>query len=66
MGQSQISDSVDSWQVPRAARYSRAMRAGGSPPDPGLLRAGGLHPTLAGQKAIAQRFVGQLAGASQA
>src|SRR5580700_6152345 len=30
----------------------------GSPPDRGLLRADGLHPTLAGQQAIAKRFVG--------
>jgi lysophospholipase L1-like esterase len=38
----------------------------GSPPDAGLLRADGLHPTLAGQKAIARRFVERLAGSSQA
>jgi acyl-CoA thioesterase-1 len=38
----------------------------GSPPDAALLRADGLHPTLAGQKAIARRFVERLAGSSQA
>ena len=38
----------------------------GSPPDAGLLRADGLHPTLAGQKAIARRFVERLAASSQA
>jgi acyl-CoA thioesterase-1 len=38
----------------------------GGPPDAGLLNADGLHPTLAGQKAIAKRFVERLAGASQA
>jgi lysophospholipase L1-like esterase len=38
----------------------------GRPPDAGLLRADRLHPTLAGQKAIARRFVQRLAGASQA
>jgi acyl-CoA thioesterase-1 len=36
----------------------------GSPPDAGLLSADGLHPTLAGQKAIARRFVQRLAGAA--
>jgi acyl-CoA thioesterase-1 len=36
----------------------------GSPPDRGLLRADGLHPTLAGQQAIAKRFVGRLAGST--
>jgi acyl-CoA thioesterase-1 len=34
----------------------------GSPPDADLLRPDGLHPTLAGQKAIARRFVERLAG----
>lgn len=38
----------------------------GSPPDAGLLSADGLHPTLAGQTAIARRFVGRLADGSQA
>ena len=38
----------------------------GSPPDAGLLSADGLHPTLAGQKAIAKRFAERLAGSSQA
>lgn len=38
----------------------------GSPPDADLLSADGLHPTLAGQKAIAKRFVEQLAGSTQA
>jgi acyl-CoA thioesterase I len=38
----------------------------GSPPDRGLLRADGLHPTLAGQQAIAKRFVERLAGSTQA
>lgn len=38
----------------------------GSPPDAGLLRADGLHPALAGQKAIARRFVERLAASSQA
>jgi acyl-CoA thioesterase I len=37
----------------------------GSPPDAGLLSADGLHPTLAGQKAIAKRFVERLAGSGQ-
>jgi acyl-CoA thioesterase-1 len=37
----------------------------GSPPDADLLSADGLHPTLAGQKAIARRFVERLAGSSQ-
>jgi acyl-CoA thioesterase-1 len=37
----------------------------GSPPDADLLRPDGLHPTLAGQKAIARRFVERLAGSSQ-
>ena len=37
----------------------------GSPPGAGLLRADGLHPTLAGQKAITRRFVERLAGSSQ-
>ena len=37
----------------------------GSPPDRGLLRADGLHPTLAGQQAIARRFVERLAGSTQ-
>ena len=37
----------------------------GRPPDAGLLTADGLHPTLAGQKAIARRFVERLAGCSQ-
>jgi lysophospholipase L1-like esterase len=36
----------------------------GSPPDAALLSPDGLHPTLAGQKAIAKRFVERLAGAS--
>lgn len=34
----------------------------GSPPDASLLSADGLHPTLAGQKAIARRFAERLAG----
>jgi acyl-CoA thioesterase I len=34
----------------------------GNPPDAGLLSADGLHPALAGQKAIARRFVQRLAG----
>jgi acyl-CoA thioesterase I len=34
----------------------------GSPPDTSLLRADGLHPTLAGQKVIVQRFTERLAG----
>jgi lysophospholipase L1-like esterase len=34
----------------------------GTPPDADLLRTDGLHPTLAGQKAIARRFVERLAG----
>jgi acyl-CoA thioesterase-1 len=34
----------------------------GSPLDAALLSADGLHPTLAGQKAIARRFVERLAG----
>jgi acyl-CoA thioesterase I len=38
----------------------------GSPPDAALLNADGLHPTLAGQKAIARRFVERLADSSQA
>jgi acyl-CoA thioesterase-1 len=38
----------------------------GSPPGAGLLRADGLHPSLAGQKAIARRFVERLAGSGQA
>jgi acyl-CoA thioesterase-1 len=38
----------------------------GSPPDAALLSPDGLHPTLAGQKAIARRFVQRLAGSSQA
>jgi acyl-CoA thioesterase-1 len=33
----------------------------GSPPDAALLSADGLHPSLAGQKAIARRFVARLA-----
>jgi lysophospholipase L1-like esterase len=37
----------------------------GSPPDAGLLNADGLHPTLAGQKAIARQFVERLAGSGQ-
>jgi len=40
----------------------------GCPPNAGMLRADGLHPTLAGQKAIARRFVqcnGSLAAASR-
>jgi acyl-CoA thioesterase-1 len=37
-----------------------------SPPDAALLSADGLHPTLAGQKAIARRFVERLAGGGQA
>jgi acyl-CoA thioesterase-1 len=32
----------------------------GRPPEPGLLQADGLHPTLAGQQAIAKAFVEQL------
>jgi lysophospholipase L1-like esterase len=38
----------------------------GSPPEADLLSADGLHPTLAGQKAIARRFVERLAGGSRA
>jgi acyl-CoA thioesterase-1 len=38
----------------------------GSPPDAGLLSADGLHPTLAGHKAIAKRFAERLAGSSRA
>jgi acyl-CoA thioesterase-1 len=38
----------------------------GSPPDAGLLRTDGLHPTLAGQKVIARRFVERLAGVGEA
>jgi len=38
----------------------------GSPADAAMLRADGLHPTLAGQTAIARRFVERLAGSSQA
>jgi acyl-CoA thioesterase I len=38
----------------------------GSPPDASLLSADGLHPTLAGQKAIAKRFAERLAGSSPA
>ena len=38
----------------------------GSPPDAELLSADGLHPTLAGQKAIARRFVERLAGSGKA
>ncbi len=38
----------------------------GSPPDAALLSPDGLHPTLAGQKAIARRFVERLAGSSPA
>jgi acyl-CoA thioesterase-1 len=38
----------------------------GSPPDAALLRADGLHPTLAGHKAIARRFVERLAASSPA
>jgi acyl-CoA thioesterase-1 len=38
----------------------------GSPPDEALLSADGLHPTLAGQKAIARCFVERLAGSTQA
>ena len=34
----------------------------GTPPDAAMLRADGLHPTLAGQTVIARRFVEQLAG----
>jgi acyl-CoA thioesterase I len=37
----------------------------GRPPDPGLLSADGLHPTLAGQTAIARRFVERLARGSR-
>ena len=37
-----------------------------SPPGAGLLSADGLHPTLAGQKAIARRFVERLAGSDKA
>jgi len=37
-----------------------------SPPDAGLLRADGLHPTLAGYKALARRFVETLAGSNRA
>ncbi len=33
----------------------------GTPPDAAMLRADGLHPTLAGQTVIARRFVEQLA-----
>jgi acyl-CoA thioesterase I len=38
----------------------------GSPPDAALLNTDGLHLTLAGQKAIARRFVERLAGSSRA
>ncbi|HTW01800.1 MAG TPA: SGNH/GDSL hydrolase family protein [Streptosporangiaceae bacterium] len=38
----------------------------GSPPEASMLRADGLHPTLAGQQAIAKRFTERLAGSSQA
>jgi acyl-CoA thioesterase-1 len=38
----------------------------GRPPDPSLLSADGLHPTLAGQKAIVKRFAERLAGSNQA
>jgi len=38
----------------------------GNPPDAALLKADGLHPTLAGQQAIARRFVERLAGGSRA
>jgi acyl-CoA thioesterase-1 len=38
----------------------------GSPPATALLNADGIHPTLAGQKAIARRFVERLADSSQA
>jgi acyl-CoA thioesterase I len=38
----------------------------GSPPDGSLLRADGLHPTLAGHKAIAKRFAERLADSSRA
>lgn len=34
----------------------------GSPPGAGLLSADGLHLTLAGQEAVAKRFVERLAG----
>jgi acyl-CoA thioesterase I len=37
----------------------------GSPPEASLLSADGLHPTLAGQKAIAKRFVERLAGSNR-
>lgn len=37
----------------------------GSPPDGRMLRADGLHLTLAGQQAIARQFVERLAGSSQ-
>ena len=36
------------------------QEAFGRPPEPGLLQADGLHPTLAGQQAIAKAFVDQL------
>jgi lysophospholipase L1-like esterase len=36
------------------------QEAFGRPPEPGLLQADGLHPTLAGQQAIARAFVEQL------
>jgi acyl-CoA thioesterase-1 len=38
----------------------------GSPPRESLLSADGLHPTLAGHKAIAKRFAERLAGSSRA
>jgi lysophospholipase L1-like esterase len=37
----------------------------GGSPDAGLLSADGLHPTPAGQKTIARRFVERLAATSQ-
>jgi acyl-CoA thioesterase I len=37
-------------------------QAFGAPPDPGLLMPDGLHPSLAGQQAIARAVVTQLAG----
>ena len=42
------------------------LGAFGNPPDAALLNADGLHPTLAGQQAIARRFVERLAGSSRA
>jgi acyl-CoA thioesterase I len=38
----------------------------GRPPDPGMLQADGLHPSLLGQQAIARAFVEQVAASSTA